>query len=77
MVEKGIRGGICYAAHKYKKANSKHMKDDDPSTESSYLRYFDVNNLCGWAVSQKLPEDGFKGYIFDVDVSYLSAYRRH
>ena len=27
MVEKGIRGGICHATHRYTKANNKYMKD--------------------------------------------------
>ena len=27
MVEKGIRGGICHAIHRYTKANYKYMKD--------------------------------------------------
>ena len=42
-----------------KKANNKCMKDYDKNTKSSYLIYWDVNNVHGWAMSQKLPVDGF------------------
>ena len=28
--------------------------------ESSYLKHWDVNRLHGWAMSKKLPVDGFK-----------------
>ena len=27
LVEKGIRGGICQAIHRYSRANNKYMKD--------------------------------------------------
>ena len=36
MVNKGIRGGRCYAIHQYAKANNKYMKDYDKIKESSY-----------------------------------------
>ena len=54
MVEKGIRGGISHAIHQYAKANNKYMKDYDENKESSCLKYWDLNNLYGWAMSQKL-----------------------
>ena len=60
MVEKGIRGGICHAIHQYAKANNKYVKDYDKNKESSYLKYWDVNNLYGWAMSQKLPVNEFE-----------------
>ena len=36
------------------------MKNYDINKESSYIQYLDANNLYGWAMSQKLPVDGFK-----------------
>ena len=60
MVEKGIRGGICNAIHRYAKANNKYMKNYDEKVESSYIQYLEANNLYGWAMSQKLHVSGFK-----------------
>ena len=60
MVEKGTKGGICQAIHRYAKANNKYMKNYDKDIISSYLMYLDANNLYGWAMSQKLPVNGFK-----------------
>ena len=60
MVEKGIGGGICHAIHRYAEANNKYIKNYDENKESSNIQYLDANNLYGWAMSQKLPVDGFK-----------------
>ena len=35
MAEKGIRGEICYAIHRYAKANNKYMKNHDKNITSS------------------------------------------
>ena len=58
MVEKGIRGG--HFIYRYTKANNKYMKDYDKNKESSYIQYWDVNNLYGWAMLQKLPVNNFE-----------------
>ena len=65
MVEERIRGGICHSINRYAKANKKYMKNYDKNKESSYIQYLDANNLYGWAMSQKLPVNGFK-WINDV-----------
>ena len=36
------------------------MKDYDKNKESSYPQYWDVNNLYGWAMSQKLSVKNFE-----------------
>ena len=59
MIQKGIRGGICHSIYQYAKANNKYMKDYDKFKESSYLKYWDVNKLSGWAMLQKLPVNNF------------------
>ena len=60
MVEKGIRGGICDCIYWYAKPNNKYMKDYDKNKEPSYFQYWDVNNLYGWAMSQKLSVSNFE-----------------
>ena len=59
-LEKGTRGGICHSVYQYAKANNKYMKDYGKNKESSYPQYWDLNKLCGWAMSQKLPVSNFE-----------------
>ena len=36
------------------------MKDYDKNKESSYVKYWNINNLYGCEMSQKLPVNNFK-----------------
>ena len=60
MLEKCIKRGICHSTYRYAKANKKYMKDYDKNKKSSYLQYWDANNLYRWAMSQKLPANNFE-----------------
>ena len=60
MIEKGIRGGICQSICRYTKANNKYMTHYDKNKESSYLQYWDANDLYGWAMLPKLPVNKFE-----------------
>ena len=60
MVEKGTRGGVSQAIHRYAEAINKYMKNYDKDIISSYLMYLDTNNLYRQAMYQKLRVNGFK-----------------
>ena len=60
MIDKGNRGGICQATHRYGKANNKYMKNYDKNNESSYMKNLHANNLYGWKMSQNIPAKGFQ-----------------
>ena len=55
IVEKGIKGGICHAMHRYATANNKYMKDYNKDEEESFLEYLNANHYQ----PEPLPVDGF------------------
>ena len=60
MLKKCIRGGIWNSVYRYAKAKNKCMKDYDKNEESLYIKYWDVNNLYGWAMFQKPLVNAFE-----------------
>ncbi|XP_041377266.1 uncharacterized protein LOC121389682 [Gigantopelta aegis] len=59
FIEKGLRGGISFIAHRYAKSNNTHLPEFNPEQPESHIIYLDANNLYGWAMSQPLPVRGF------------------
>ena len=53
-----MRGGISYINKRYSKANNEYCSDYE--IVKTYITYLDLNNLCGYAMSQYLPYANFK-----------------
>ena len=60
MLEKSIWGRIFHPIYRYAEANNKYMVDYDKNKESSYLQHWNVNNLYGYAMLQKLLVNNFE-----------------
>ena len=75
MVEKGIRGRIVHAIHRYAKANNEYMKNYGKNFESSYLEYLD-EQFVWMGMSQTLPVNGskWKKNVFKFEEDFIKNY---
>ena len=77
MIEEG--GGITQVSHGYAKANNKYMKNYDKNEESSFLMYFDANNLYECPLTENLPIGNFKWVKneFKIDEEFIKNYDKN
>ena len=60
LSESGMRAGICQVWKRFNKANNEFCPDYDPKKPIVYIKYLDMNNLYGGAMSEYLPCGGFQ-----------------
>jgi hypothetical protein len=60
VIQQGVRGGISMISKRYARANNKYMTDYNEDKPSSYLMYWDANNLYGEALSCFLPTGDYE-----------------
>jgi len=58
--ERGIRGGVSQICTRKANANKKYMSNYDCSKPSSFIMYWDKNNLYGESMLQPLPRGDFE-----------------
>ena len=74
--EKGIRGETSHAIHRYTKADNKNMQNYYKNKKPSSLKYWNVNNLDGWAVYKKFLVNDLKWVIdiFEFNENVIEGY---
>lgn len=60
FIRKHIKGGLCFIATRYARANLPHLPDFDETQPRTELRYLDARGLYSWALRKPLPIGNFE-----------------
>ena len=67
FIRKALRGGVTQINQKFAKANNKFLHDYDPTKETSYIIYTDVNALYSGAMTYSLPRKNLRWENFTLE----------
>jgi hypothetical protein len=60
FIAKSIRGGVCDSPKRVAEANNIYVENYNDQDQQTFIVTLDLNNACGWAMSQSLPWDNFR-----------------
>ena len=60
FLENNLRCGVTTVNHRYFKANNAYLDDYNSSLPTSFLQYYDANNLYGNCLCMKMPTKNFR-----------------
>ena len=60
FIERIMRGGISCISTRFSITNNEYCPNYDKNKPEVYINYHDMNNLCGYSMSEYLPCGGFK-----------------
>ena len=62
LIDRGIRGGIVSVVKRHAIVNTPELGEgnNNPDKRKTNLLYVDANNLCGFAICQPMPMNGFR-----------------
>jgi len=59
FIKENQRGGISLITHRYAKANNYYLDDYNKNLPTSFIKYWDCNNLYGYSMAEKLPSGDY------------------
>ena len=60
FIKENQRGGISLITQRYAKANNYYLDDFDSKIPTSFIKYWDCNNLYGYAMVENLPSGNYE-----------------
>ena len=76
FIDRSLIGGVGAILQPYTIANNPKRKDYDKEKPTSFMKYFDTNNLYRWSMCQYLPTGGFIWMELSIELSKVEEWEK-